>query len=713
MNYSRVHIMILLILASLCVTTLNCQLAFTWLNQQQFQCAQNIRNYREAIQHQYMCIVPRTRTCVVDANAHNYSSIYLDHFCGLIALRYFTQCEITWSIYVVPNIHINFLNFSLFELSSYWQCDFEYLRVATTNKNSTFCGSRLPWVYDASGSLVKMTFFTERFGVFQYHLHFQYYGAHVPNNQHFVLFMKPSGISDMHVPDIKQNEFEIFHFISGHRLDVVHLAAVNMCSAQRVVCYDGPGTKSPTIHCNQSTYQSSTFQMVCKFSRPNPGCLKGPRLIFQRMQQTIGDFRRIENLRNKLHVTGLPLDETADGTSKYIYTNDLKPSLTRKIVLQIKKVDISCPYMLYDKQSCMYGGAYIIDKSSSSDLYGDEVLSLCNPRIKFDINIPSLEFSILIIHYEHYSREKLNFKAYLSFTWHDQLVLQQNSMDVKGQTMSTNVTSAMFLKHWDVFVESYLLDLVKIQYFHIVLDVKPHAVHQVTFSVHQPNYSESCAYCKLSFANQSSNFMTRQYDTKTFNQTFEITERIESILINMTACDIFTFPVWSLEIWEHSPSKIWEGYNTTFFSILDSLSIIVSQYAEDPGLTGPMWLSLHIQRPEDVPPYAVWKVFLKVADGMSHVYMEVLTDNHMSSTVYEWDHQSSSVYEWLDLNFTYLYMTIDTGINFFFHYTDRNEIPYLTLIMHLNLIRQPLYDERLKISNKIPRLDNYTFYNMR
>ena len=127
MSYNRAHIMILLILVSFCVTTLNCQLAFNWLNHQQFQCAQSIRNYREAIQHQYTCVCALTRTCVVDANAHYYSSIYLDHFCGFISLRHVNrQGERTWSIYVVPNIHINFLSFSLFGMSSYWQCDFEY-----------------------------------------------------------------------------------------------------------------------------------------------------------------------------------------------------------------------------------------------------------------------------------------------------------------------------------------------------------------------------------------------------------------------------------------------------------------------------------------------------------------------------------------------------------------------------------------------------------
>ena len=49
--------------------------------------------------------------------------------------------------------------------------------------------------------------------------------------------------------------------------------------------------------------------------------------------------------------------------------------------------------------------------------------------------------------------------------------------------MNRTVTSAMFLKHLFVFVESYLLDLMKIQHTYIVLDAKPLVVHQITFSV--------------------------------------------------------------------------------------------------------------------------------------------------------------------------------------------------------------------------------------
>ena len=126
------------------------------------------------------------------------------------------------------------------------------------------------------------------------------------------------------------------------------------------------------------------------------------------MQQTIRDFERLE-----MRCLKIQMDETTNGTSKYIYINSSPRSCSlekKNVQLGIKKVNISFPYMLYEKKSCRYGGVYTID-ISSPDLCGDEVLSLCNPRIKFDVSIPNWKFSLLIIHYEHYSGQKINFEA--------------------------------------------------------------------------------------------------------------------------------------------------------------------------------------------------------------------------------------------------------------------------------------------------------------
>ena len=133
---------------------------------------------------------------------------------------------------------------------------------------------------------------------------------------------------------------------------------------------------------------------------------------------------------------------------------------------------------------------------------------------------------------------------------------------------------------------------------------------------------------------------------------------------------------------------------------------------------GPIWFSVHVNRPANVPHYAVWKVYMRLRDEMQwNVYMEVLTDSHTSFSVYEWDHNnhsSSSVPQWdPQSRGSHVYMTIDTRINFFFYYTAHDFVPTVNFDFVRQLDQQLEYDERLKVSNKIPRLDNYTFYGMR
>ena len=98
-----------IVLFSLFLTTVNCQLAFIWLNQQQFQCVQNMntRNYREYVSHQYLCISPRIWACIADINGYTRSlGLYLDHFCGFIDGQNVLQPHTVWNIniHTYPNI---------------------------------------------------------------------------------------------------------------------------------------------------------------------------------------------------------------------------------------------------------------------------------------------------------------------------------------------------------------------------------------------------------------------------------------------------------------------------------------------------------------------------------------------------------------------------------------------------------------------------------
>ena len=66
--------------------------------------------------------------------------------------------------------------------------------------------------------------------------------------------------------------------------------------------------------------------------------------------------------------------------------------------------------MMYEGNSCMYGGIYLIRKSSLED---SELLShyTSNKRMNLMINVPVNNLLIVIIHYRGYSAHRIIFKA--------------------------------------------------------------------------------------------------------------------------------------------------------------------------------------------------------------------------------------------------------------------------------------------------------------
>ena len=411
-------VVIRLTLFLLYLATVNCQLAYIWLNYHHFQCAQNTRNYRESVHHQFLCISSLTWTCISDVNVYSDRTvIFLEYFCGFIDGRNALQPRTIWNIHLKPNINIHFLKFVLFE--NYWYCDYEYLRVNSNNKSSTFCGNRLPWVYDASDTCVKIILMTPRAGTEKYLLELLYYGAYEPNYKHFVEFIQPSSLINIHRPNTEQNAFESFHFISRNRLDIMALEAINTCNKGQVVCYDGPGFKSPVLYFthNQSVWkcQSSTFQMMCKFSRVDDVCTNSPRLHYQaiRDHQVIYSWPVPDHSFYRFYP--LIIDESeSKGTTKYIYYyNDTCRENVRgtfeHCTLWLSEMNIGFPYMLSEGNSCMYGGLYIVQRFSSGD---SEILSLCSSHFSGNRHISVFNnISVIIIHYSEYSSERILFYA--------------------------------------------------------------------------------------------------------------------------------------------------------------------------------------------------------------------------------------------------------------------------------------------------------------
>ena len=120
---------------------------------------------------------------------------------------------------------------------------------------------------------------------------------------------------------------------------------------------------------------SSTFQMMCKFSRVDDVCTNGPRLYYRairardRQVKNLSIIRGCFLLRDQLRI----YEAHSKGTTKYIY---YFPDTTSSpgCFMDIRTIHFSFPYMLSEGNSCMYGGLYIVQSNSSKD---SEVLSFC------------------------------------------------------------------------------------------------------------------------------------------------------------------------------------------------------------------------------------------------------------------------------------------------------------------------------------------------
>ena len=697
-----------LILLSLFFTTVRCHLAFIWLNNQQFQCSQARQNVHESLQHQYFCVSYRIWRCLADVNTYSHGSVIsLDYFCGFIDGRNALHSRTIWNIALMPNIHIHFSKF-LFA-HNYWYCDFDYLRVYNNNKSSTFCGSRIPWVYDASDSKVKIILVLQPLGRQVHHLKLQYYVASVLNNQHSIIFTKPSAapMINMHLLNMDQNAFESFHFISNRRLDIVHLAAFGLCSKDQVVCHDGPGIKSPVIQSNQSELKwlSSTFQMLCKVSRGDNVCSKAPRLHYHSVHA------RDDQVENLVHVTTTPrlldrlqLDETERrGTNKYVYFHHANV----RAHLLIYYWNISFPYMLYEGISCMYGGIYIVRTLLSKD---SEILALCTKPIHDGVNYPTHEIhdlrnvSVIIIHYSEYSTQRILFSAmYDDMLFMRLTPLPFNQAHMKDKTIKITIPTLTYYFD-EVLINSFQLNLRNIQYINVTTNNR-----DMIFLDFHHAYSDtlfSCISLTIHYSPYLSNIKGRQYDVETIlmdKKHFYSVETIYSVIVDISTCN---FPSGD-EYWILQFRKLKPFLDNFDFRFLPTDALNFYNF----GFRKKEWFLVHLEKPEDVPPYAIWRVWIEYCPihGVHHVSLEFIFDNYNSSSVYEWNHFN---------NTDGFYMTVDKAVNILFESDDPISSEYCGHYykdFSVRFVRHFIYDDRVTeyVVGQTPQGNYFTFHNQR
>ena len=500
----------------------------------------------------------------------------------------------------------------------------------------------------------------------------------------------------------------------------MQVTVVNMCREKETVCYDGPGIKSPVLQFiyNQSEWEclSSTFQMLCKISRRDNACANAPHLLYHTMRardDQVTNLVRINVNQNwMLPVQMYDHDAYSSGTTKYIYFHHAHITSG----LEISGRNVSHPYMLYEGVSCLYGGIYIVQTLSSME---SEIVSLCEPvddSAQSSISIDDLRnVSVVIIHYSAYSTDRITF--HYKYRWvNSYSVLKQTYMTMEDETLritvptlSNNITEIA-----SIAIHSYQVNLRKVQYINITLENKD--VIKLQCFVSYEDYEHSCYYITLFYSTHPSNIIGRQYDVETvdLHSLKSITRHdfIQSIFIDTSTCSLFDFTSWTLEIIKYEQTYHYT-MNTTYYTFLPS-AVLKQHYKlgfysmRTTMLTlVHVWVMVHMVRPKDVPPYAIWRVWLEISDTcntISPVSLEILFDKHHSSSIYGWNHLNKS---------DDVYMTVDKAVNILFK--SACSVYYVQELISVWFLRHFIYDDRAAkyIAGQTPQESFFTSHSQR
>ena len=390
--------------------------------------------------------------------------------------------------------------------------------------------------------------------------------------------------------------------------------------------------------------------MMCRFSRPSVPCRTTKVSCISYSSSWIRTNLTIHQTYNDWPWNQkLLFDEvTSRGTTKYSYAFSSK--LPTKLI--IKMISETFPHMLYEGHGCIYGGLYIINKLLSKYEYE---FSSCTPSIKgLEILIPNYgEIVLVIIYYGGYSPQRLIFNVQLDEAIEHNHVIVPVSLTQIDEAKVHG--TAPYLKGTDqmLTLESNWPDFRKTQYFHISLKNENTAMN-VRFNAED---RDSCVYCTVTYAPHVSNIKGRQFDVEISNKTFERRDLIKSVFINISSCNVFSIPTWSVFIYEQRErdDTLLLGMNIQF---LAHFLFVRSHWLESQTDMPPAWLMVDMIRPVEIEVHAIWRVWIQVCDVTSQVFLEVvLVDKHRSTLVYRWDHNNTS---------DDVYMTIDEAVNVLF-----------------------------------------------
>ena len=165
-----------------------------------------------------------------------------------------------------------------------------------------------------------------------------------------------------------------------------------------------------------------------------------------------------------------------------------------------------------------------------------------------------------------------------------------------------------------------------------------------------------------------------------------------------------------------------EVKNTTHSFSLPGDGLVIQNYVLTRGKCS-FWAMLHILKLEDVPAYAIWRVLTVLPEWVSHVSIEVLTDNHSSSSLFGWHNFTNPVYLTVDKAVNILIESRVPSIDFHFPRVSRDfhfsrvsrDFSFRDYYMVILFTRHFIHDDKLYkyITGQAPQQSHFSFHKQR
>ena len=614
-----------------------------WIIKQNYKCLQSptssLQHYtslQQALQHHYPCLLVATLQCVSDLIDYHQSTIRLHYFCGLldsVNINYVFTALVnnmqvnyvvhTWIITSDLYIRIRFIEFT--GQHEGWMCTGERLTVLSRGVADEFCGTRFPWVYDIWSSKANITLFTQHLKLQSGYFKLQYHGS-VPMNIGVNAVLKsisPTG----HFSDIR-HDAESHHFIAESMLHTIEVQVINICKTVSMVCYDGPGTRSPVLHHNHTSLQSTTYQMICVVHNHYSNCAAT-------LTYTTGGQAKVRSLSQN------PIEISLRRSAQQYHFYSKKV-----IVLHQFSCTGFIPYMLIEDQACIFGGVYLYDAAADAKLW-----SYCNQYILKDktLHLSSKNAALIVILYPGYVTEDFAITGSIFGQHKGTISLDHEKLFQPYMMNIDSTTYGMIVLQPFLYRQSKSVSTYKIQY-------KQPEGQNIFFELNvisTENKHQENIKCFFEYAPHYSNMVILFH-----KETCKVGHKIYAspvksvIVIDQTS---YGQSIWTLTVMnelrtlrDRKGNGSMNYFLPPFADVFNDQIIlghpIIYRLKSPQSPQKSFWFMIQLIFPNNIKPEHIWKILMVDYSYVNEVFVEHISHGEKQ------EEKTSTVYKWQALN---------------------------------------------------------------